>query len=290
MTPTRGGGYCSQVKLPSTLRRRAATVLCAAWVLTGTAWALDPHRHVTQFGHTAWRTQDGFINRALAITQTADGYVWIATREGLVRFDGVKFSRWSPLPGESLPPGGVEEGAFLGARDGSLWIGTSAGLSRLKDGHLFNYTTTPRSPGIGAIVEDRAGTIWVTRYFVNDGMGPLCRVAGERLICYGQKDGLVPTSALGLAAQADGTLWSACQMVCRFAAGAFTSYFDEQLTDPAGSHGALDIAAESSGSVWVGFDGIGPRVGVQHYADGKWTSFVVPGFDGSTVRSRALLV
>src|SRR5262249_40812065 len=164
--------------------------------------------------------------------QTADGYVWIATSDGLVRFDGVKFTPWSPPPGESLPPGGFS--ALLGARDGSLWIGTSAGLSRLKDGHLFNYTTTARSPGIWAIAEDRAGAIWVTRYYVNDGMGPLCRVAGERLICYGKKDGLVPPNALGLAAQADGTLWFACQMVCRFTAGAFTSYFDEQLTAPAG--------------------------------------------------------
>src|SRR5215813_4229427 len=213
MTRTRGRGYCAPVKLPPGARcRTAASAFCVVWVLTGTAWAADPHRHITQLGHSAWRTQDGFVNRPLVLTQTADGYVWIATVDGLVRFDGVKFSPWSPPPGESQL-GGI--GALLGSRDGSLWIGTSAGLSRLKDGHLFNYTTTPRSPGIAAIVEDRAGTIWVTRYFVNDGMGPLCRVAGERLICYGEKEGLVPTVALGLSAQADGTLWFACRMVCR---------------------------------------------------------------------------
>jgi signal transduction histidine kinase/ligand-binding sensor domain-containing protein len=289
MTRTRGGGYCAVVKLPPGPRyQAAAAAFCVVWVLTGTAWALDPHRHVAQFGHSAWRVQDGFINRPAAVTQTTDGYVWIATNDGLVRFDGMKFSPWSPPPGESMPSGGV--GALLGARDGSLWIGTSAGLSRLKDGHLFNYATTARSPGIGAIVEDRAGAIWVTRYFVNDGTGPLCRVAGDRLICYGQKDGLVPMSALGLAVQPDGTLWFACQMVCRFAAGALTSYFNEQLTDPAGGHGAVDIAVDPSGSVWASFDGIGPRLGVQHYADGKWAPFVVSGFDGSTVRSRVLLV
>src|SRR5262245_51843843 len=158
MTPTRGGGYCARVKLPADSRcRAAAAAFFAVWVLTGTAWALDPHRHITQYGHSAWRAQDGFINRALALTQTADGYIWIATVDGLVRFDGVKFSSWSPPTGQSLPSGGV--GALLGARDGSLWIGTSTGLSRLKDGRLFTYTTTPRSPGIWAIAEDRAGTI-----------------------------------------------------------------------------------------------------------------------------------
>jgi hypothetical protein len=66
---------------------------------------------------------------------------------------------------------------------------------------------------------------------------------------------------------------------------AFTSYFDEQLTNPAGGNGAMDVAVDSSGSVWVSFDGVGPGLGVQRFADGKWTSFVVPGFDGSTVRS-----
>jgi signal transduction histidine kinase/ligand-binding sensor domain-containing protein len=290
MTRTRGGGYCALVKLPPSPRCQAVvSAFCVAWVLTGTAWALDPHRHVTQFGHSAWRTQDGFVNRPVAVTQTADGYVWIATRDGLVRFDGVKFSPWSPPPGESLPAPGLS--ALLGARDGSLWIGTTAGLSRLKDGHLFNYTTTPRSPGITVIAEDRAGTIWATRYRVNDGLGPLCRVAGERLICYGKKDGLDPPYALGLAAQPDGTLWFACGgMVCRFAAGAFTSYFAEQLTNPAGGTGATDVAVDSSGSVWAAFDAVGPRVGLQRFADGKWASFVVPGLDGSAVHSHTLFV
>ena len=118
----------------------------------------------------------------------------------------------------------------------------------------------------------------------------MCRVAGDRLSCYGKKDGLVSPYALGLAAQPDGTLWFACKMVCRFAAGAFTSYFDEQLTNPAGGNGAGDVAVDSSGSVWVSFDGVGPGLGVQRFADGKWTSFVVPGFDGSTVRSHTLFV
>jgi signal transduction histidine kinase/ligand-binding sensor domain-containing protein len=289
MTRTRGAGYCALVRFPSGPRcLAAAAAFCIVWVLSGTAWALDPHRHIAQLGHSSWRAQDGFVNRATAVTQTADGYIWIGTSDGLVRFDGVKFSPWSPQSGESLPAPAIQ--TLRGTPDGSLWIGTSAGLSRLKDGHLFNYTTAARGAAIAGIAEDRAGTIWVTRVFVTDGMGPLCRVSGERLICYGKKDGLVPASAIGLAAQSDGTLWFACRMVCRFAAGAFTSYFDEQLTDPVGGHGAVDIAVDPSGSVWVSFDGTGPRLGVQHYANGTWAPVVVPGFDGSTVRSHTLFV
>jgi signal transduction histidine kinase/ligand-binding sensor domain-containing protein len=268
--------------------RAAAAAVGALLLVRTSAWALDPHRHVSQYGHSAWRTQDGLINRSVAITQTSDGYIWIASLDGLVRFDGIKFSLWQPLKGESLPSNGF--GALLGARDGTLWIGTTAGLSRVRNGHLFNYTTTARSPGISMIAEDRAGTIWVTRYRVNDGMGPLCRVTGERLFCYGKKDGLVPPYALGLAAQPDGTLWFASRMVYRFAAGAFTSYFPEQLTHPAGDLGAVDVAVDPSGSVWASFDAVGPRLGVQRFADGKWASFVAPGLDGSTVRSHTLFV
>ena len=269
-------------------RQAAASVLCIVWVLTGTAWALDPHRHVTQFGHSAWRTQDGFVARSVAVTQTTDGYIWIATQDGLVRFDGVTFTPWSPPPGESLPASNFE--ALRGGRDGSLWIGTAAGLSRLKDGHLFNYTTTPKSPGISAIAEDGAGTVWLTRYRVNDGLGPLCRVAGERLICYGEDEGVLSRFALGLAAQSDGTLWFGCQKLCRFAAGEVTSHRDERVANPAGGVGVIGVAVDASGSVWATFDDLGPHAGVQHYADGKWSPYVVPGIDGSAVRSRTVFV
>ena len=67
-------------------------------------------------------------------------------------------------------------------------------VQRLEDvykrqGKLFNYTTTPNSPGINNIIEDHAGTIWVTRYRVNDGKGSLCQVEADKLRCYGEKDG-----------------------------------------------------------------------------------------------------
>src|SRR5262252_7723461 len=107
MTGTRAGGYCAQVRLaPAPQCRALASALCLVWALTGTAWALDPHRHITQFGHTVWRAQDGFVTRPAVVAQTADGYIWIGTNDGLVRFDGVKFSPWSPPPGESLPAAG----------------------------------------------------------------------------------------------------------------------------------------------------------------------------------------
>ena len=101
------------------------------------ALAVDPDRRISQYGHSVWRVQDGAVVPGSQITQTKDGYMWLGTVDGLVRFDGVRFERWQAPNGEKIP--GRSFTALLGSRDGSLWIGTTGGLSRLKDGHLRNY-------------------------------------------------------------------------------------------------------------------------------------------------------
>src|SRR3954471_16963746 len=73
--------------------------LCA----TPGARGLDPTRRITQYGHTAWRVQDGIVARSAAITQSTDGYVWLAVSGGLMRFDGVRFVPWQPPEGQKLP-------------------------------------------------------------------------------------------------------------------------------------------------------------------------------------------
>jgi signal transduction histidine kinase/ligand-binding sensor domain-containing protein len=256
------------------------------FVLASAAWAVDPHTLISQYGHTAWRIQDGFLSNPGAIAQTTDGYIWIGVLGGLVRFDGVKFTPWAAPNGQSLASSGISY--LLAGRDGSLWIGTYGGLSRLKDGKLFNYTTTPNSPGINNIIEDRAGTIWVTRYRVNDGKGSLCQVEADKLRCYGEKDGNPGRYAIGLAEDTAGNIWFGCKMLCRWAPSSSSFYFEDQLKNPAADNGVRNVAAGPSGSVWAGFGGTGPKQGVQYYSEGKWVSYVVPGFDGATVASGTL--
>src|SRR6202451_3608893 len=256
-------------------------------VLASTAWAVDPHTLISQYGHTAWRIQDGFLSNPGAIAQTTDGYIWIGVLGGLVRFDGVKFTPWAAPNGQSLAGSGISY--LLAGRDGSLWIGTYGGLSRLKDGKLFNYTTTPNSPGINHIIEDHAGTIWVTRYRVNDGKGSLCQVEADKLRCYGEKDGNPGKYAVGLTEDSTGNIWFGCKMLCRWASDSFSFYFKDQLKNPAGD-GVLNVAAGLSGSVWASLVGTGRKLGVQYYSEGKWASDVVPGFDGATVVSDVLFV
>ena len=128
---------------------------------TGQIFALEASSHISQYGHTVWRIQGGYFgSQPYAITQTTDGYIWVGTRDGLFKFDGVRFARWAGEPGEHLPSSFVA--SLLGARDGSLWIGTQDGLAHLVKNHLFVY---PKGDGWGvtSIVEDREGRIWIAR-------------------------------------------------------------------------------------------------------------------------------
>ena len=91
--------------------QRARRLVVLGTVLTGmllaglpAALALDPNLQISQYAHTAWRLRDGtFPGTPTAITQTTDGYVWIGTVAGLLRFDGVRFVPFAPPTGKHLP-------------------------------------------------------------------------------------------------------------------------------------------------------------------------------------------
>ena len=74
-------------------RRGSPGGLCLLLVAPSTSWALNPRTLISQYTTDHWRTEDGLPQASVgAIAQTADGYIWLATEEGLVRFDGVRFT------------------------------------------------------------------------------------------------------------------------------------------------------------------------------------------------------
>src|SRR5262245_44260568 len=110
-----------------------------ALLLATPAVGLDPGTALTQYGHTAWRVREGyFAGPPTAVAQTRDGFLWIGTEAGLIRFDGVRFMPWEPPAGARLPDDRIM--ALLAAGDGSLWIGTANGLARWHGGKLAVYT------------------------------------------------------------------------------------------------------------------------------------------------------
>lgn len=95
-----------------------------------------------------------------AIAQTADGYLWLGTDEGLARFDGYEFTIFSKTDG-GLPANSIT--ALAAAADGSLWIGTSNGLALYRGGQFRTYTTKSGLPddAITSLYTDHAGTLWI---------------------------------------------------------------------------------------------------------------------------------
>ena len=66
--------------------------------------ALDPALAVSQYLHTSWTQEEGADLPAVqAIAQSPDGYLWLGTSAGLIRFDGIRFVHWEPRAGEGLP-------------------------------------------------------------------------------------------------------------------------------------------------------------------------------------------
>jgi ligand-binding sensor domain-containing protein len=250
--------------------------------------ALDHHRKIVQYQHTAWRSQDGVV-RGTTMTQTTDGYLWLGTPEGLFRFDGVQFVPFAPK-GLGIPTQGFA--SLLGSRDGSLWIGTTTGLSRLKDGKLQTYSNPSRRIAYAVILEDRTGTIWVTRYHLPPGEGPLCRVEGEKLHCFDESDGVPRVRyGLGLTEDTAENLWFGGPVLSRWRPGSTGTTFMKYLeTLQNTGEGVIDVAATPDGTIWTTVDGIGQQMGVRYFSGGKWAPYIVPGFDGTKIRSHALFV
>src|SRR6266704_5343307 len=103
------------------MERRAVIALGILLACCPCALALNPSLDINQYAHTAWTVRDGFFKGVIfSIAQTPDGYLWLGTEFGLLRFDGVRSVPWHQLKGEELPCGRIR--SLLAARDGRLWI------------------------------------------------------------------------------------------------------------------------------------------------------------------------
>ena len=256
-------------------------------VLNSTAvLALDPDLRMSQYAHTSWRLQDGVFNGIpTTIVQTADGYLWIGTTAGLMRFDGVRFVPWTPPP-EGPPL--LESVYSLGAsRDGSLWIGSSV-LMRWKDGKLSSY---PNLDGrINAILEDPAGGVWVTRSRTRDGRGPLCHIFDDQVRCFGNRDGISIPYAGPLFRDSSGTLWiGGSAGVARGTPGSFETFVPPALRALKQLSAVAAFAKGPNGSMLIGMGQSGQNMGLQEFKAASWSSFAEDGLDGSSLQINNLL-
>ena len=172
------------------------------WLGLGPAAALDPRKDLQEYSVDEYTTADGLPQSSiLFVVQSADGYLWLGTYEGLARFDGIRFEVFdkSNLPG--LKSNSIK--AMFHDRKGDLWIGTPNGLVRYRRGvcRIFTVEDNLTSNFILSVFEDRSGTIWVgtTR--------GLNRLENERFVPFTARDGLSHEYILALADDAAGNLW-----------------------------------------------------------------------------------
>ena len=269
-----------------TLLRLPLLWLLISSFLSDPAQAVNPHNHISQYAHSAWRVQDGvFSGLPRVLAQTTDGYLWIGTTTGLVRFDGVRFVPWSPPDGSKLPSQRIN--ALLGGSDGSLWIGTAVGLSRWHNNHLTNY---PDQQGVvTAILEDGDATIWFL-ISPSPSKTPLCRLNETGMKCYGSADGIPSGSYWPLAKDSKGNFWIGGQQNLGLVRWKAESHDTYKLNAPKDSNVAISsIVVEADGSLWTGIDTEGPRLGLRTFVEGAWKSYRTLEFDGSKVAVIALL-
>jgi diguanylate cyclase (GGDEF)-like protein len=234
-------------------RRAFALAALAALFLASRAFALDPNRALTQARLSVWTSETGLPQNTVdAIVQTRDGYLWIGTEEGLVRFDGVRFVVSDRQSAPALRSSFVS--SLFEAPDGTLWIGTyGGGLARLRNGKIEAFHPellgSDRLRGMHATAD---GAL-----FIATAGGGLLRIDGEKVTRFTTRDGLPSDRIWAIEDDGAGGMWVATHGggVVRWK----DSRVQQRLTTQEGlpSDLARTLLRDPDGTLWIGTDGAG---------------------------------
>jgi signal transduction histidine kinase/ligand-binding sensor domain-containing protein len=263
------------------------------------------------YHYTAWTVDDGLPqNTVNSILQTRDGYLWLTTSDGLVRYDGVRFVVFSRSNSQGIDSNRFQ--SLYQTEDGALWAGTEdGGLTVYRDGRFKTYTTKDGLPSdrVWALAGDGAGGLlvftrsgpvgWDGARFVplahwDEAGGPaqlaaasrsggfwyanaggLHKVDGQRLVHYSASDGLPASPLTNIYEDSRGDLWLGTR-------GGLARLKDGQLT----TYGAGDglpralvsaVYEDSRGAVLFGTDG----GGLVRYDGAKFVTLIEPSDQSS---------
>jgi ligand-binding sensor domain-containing protein/signal transduction histidine kinase len=202
-------------------------------------------RTVMQFRSRTWTTEDGLPhNQVQAIAQTRDGYLWLGTREGLARFDGMQFTIFGPGNTPEMKNSYVS--ALSVDREGSLWIGTYGGLLRLKDGEFSNFGVGEGLPSerVTALRAAKDGAVWIGT------TNGVCRYHEGKFTRYSRAEGLTSDLVTAIGEDREGAIWVGTgDGLNRFWQGRMTN-----LTKANGlsNHTVLSVCQDREGRLWLG--------------------------------------
>lgn len=191
----------------------------------------------------AWQTEDGLPDTIVdAVAQGPDGYLWVGTAAGLVRFDGIRFEK---IPLQELP--GIQNTgvrALRVDRQGAIWLGMDRGpMVCLESGGVRVFTGAQGLPSLipSVIADDEAAGVWVG-YATPGGR---VRIQNGEVANFGSREGLSARGLWRLGNDVKGALWLVNgRQVGRFTEGKFQVCVE--LKDP-----VAHFAAARSGGLWI---------------------------------------
>jgi ligand-binding sensor domain-containing protein/signal transduction histidine kinase len=230
------------------VQSRPLSLFVALLLGASPAWALDPRQSFDQYVQRRWTSGEGLPqNAVLAIAQTKDGYLWLGTQEGLVRFDGVSFHTFDRQNTAELKSNFVT--TLHPDTSGGLWIGTGGGgLSHYSEGvfHTYRAAEGLAHDIVTALTVDASGGVWAG---TREG---LTHLSGDRFTTFRTQEGLASNVITALSSSADGSLWVATEGgISRLKEGRWTSFSAEQGL-PSGK--PQSILQDRAGRIWVGTD------------------------------------
>ena len=164
--------------------------------------ALEPSTPLANLMRQSWVMENGLPqNTVQALAQTRDGFIWLGTEVGLVRFDGSGFATFDTRSTPALPDSDIR--CLLATPDGALWIGTRSGLARWKDGAMTTFAAADGVQGndVKALVEAGNGTVWV---WTDRG---LLRFEEGHFVESSAETGLPFSAILNVTSDGQGTMW-----------------------------------------------------------------------------------
>ncbi len=229
------------------------------------ASALDPRSALTQYGVTSWADEGSLPSLAINdVLQSSDGYLWIASDSGLVRFDGYRFVTYTKSNS------GLAANNVLSLWEDSqhvLWVGLSGGgACRMIEArfHCLGEQDGLPKGSVRAIRSDPHGAVWLAAV----GAG-LIRIQDGKLQQFTKKDGLASDNVTTVFVARDGTVWAGT-----YDAGASflqNGRFHSIRKPVLPSNLVWSIAEDKAGSVWLAtFEGL---CRLQGTADSKSTVY-----------------
>ncbi|MCP5051854.1 MAG: response regulator [bacterium] len=240
--------------------------ICVIMILvTSAVYPLDPAKSISQYVHKNWGLEDGLPQLTVqAIIQTRDGYLWLGTEEGLVRFDGISFNVYNTKNVEQFTRKWIN--ALCEDREGNLWIGTfGGGLTRMKEGKFTTYTTRDgvAHDAVTTIYEDRDGRLWIGTN------GGLSFLEQDKFNTYTEAEGLSDNRVRTIYEDRAGNLWIGTKEGLNRLnreTGTFTSY---GTADGLSNSLILAIHEDREKNLWIGTYG----GGLNRWKDGKFTAY-----------------